>query len=132
MRALDEIATAIQVARRQRPVPIHSSVVIEEQFPTPIAPPLWHALQHWLRCPLPPLEFAGGHWFIPAGLTTIWDLVDVVLAAHPEWEPPRHGTVAEWRNAQIFAAVRESLARWANVRLRRVTRETTLWGLFRC
>jgi hypothetical protein len=76
------------------------------------------------------LEFAGGHWFLPQGFTTIWDVVDVALLAHRDWLPPYSGTVAEWRNAQIFAAVRQCLARAAGVKPQTVSRTTRLSDLF--
>ncbi|MDW8198745.1 MAG: hypothetical protein RMJ56_14200, partial [Gemmataceae bacterium] len=87
-RALDEVAAAIQWARRSRPVPIVSSVMIDEQFPVPIAPRLWQAVQQGLGLTLPALEFSGGHWFLPEGFTTIWDVVDAALRAGRDWLPP--------------------------------------------
>ncbi len=130
MRALDEVAAAIQFARPCRPVPILSSVQLDEQFLGPLALPQWQAVQQWLECPLPALEFAGGHWFLPEGFTTIWDVVDVALVAHRDWLPPDLGTVAEWRNAQIFAALRQCLARAAGVKPSTVNRTTRLSDLF--
>jgi hypothetical protein len=107
MRALDEVAEAIRRAhgRRRRPAVV-SGFGLEEHFDGAVAPEEWNAIREHLACPLPPLEFFQGYWFLPAGFKTIWDLVEHALDAHPELEPPTARTVAAWREAQIFAGVK--------------------------
>ena len=73
-----------------------------------------------------PLVFVLGHWFLPDGFDSIWDLVDAVTDAYPEWEPPEARTEAAWRNAQIFAGVKVTLVDALSVRPSAVTREARL------
>ncbi len=110
MRVLDEVADAIHSARGGGTRPVLSAVGLEEQFARPLTAREWDAIQRHLACALPPLEFAQGHWFLPDGFATVWDLVDHVAGHRPEWEPPRERTEAAWQNAQVFVGVRVSLA----------------------
>jgi hypothetical protein len=88
---------------------VRSTIGLEELFGRPLTPREWSAIQKRLACALPPLEFVQGHWFLPDGFTTIWDLVDHAARAHPEWEPPLARTETAWREAQIFVRVRTAL-----------------------
>jgi hypothetical protein len=72
------------------------------------------------------LEFVQGHWFLPDSFATIWDLVELAARAHPEWELPTARTVAAWRNAQIFAGVRITLAEAGSLDEKQVVREARL------
>src|SRR5215212_4625083 len=102
MRALDEVAAAINSARF---LPVVSAVGLEELFRGPLTPKQWAAIQYHLDCRLPPLVFVQGHWFLPDGFETIRDLADYVADARPDWDPPTEYSVAAWRNAQIFVRV---------------------------
>jgi hypothetical protein len=123
MRVLDEVADAIQIARNHLPQPVLLSVKLEDQFGgyDRIAP-RWRCLQRKLACPLPPLIFDQGHWWLPDEFATIWDLCKYVGLHHPEWELPVKETPAAWRNAQIFAVVRRELVDSCNLYLRDVVR----------
>ena len=110
MRALDEVAAAVQVTRRRGLPPVLSAVGLEEQFGGPLTPRQWAAIRDRLSCSLPPLVFVQGHWFLPDGFLTVWDLADRAAAVNAEWEPPQARTEAVWREAQIFVRVRRSLA----------------------
>jgi hypothetical protein len=126
MRVLDEVAAAINLARY---LPLVSEVGLEELFRGPLAPKQWATIQHHLDCGLPPLVFVHGHWFLPDGFETIWDLADYVADAHPDWDPPEEYSVAEWRNAQIFVRVRVTLVECYSVQPEDVTRDTRLIDL---
>lgn len=116
MRVLDEVADAIQKARNRRPHPVLLSVKLEDQFDgTAIIAVRWKSLQRRLDCRLPPMDFDQGHWFLPDGLVTIWDLCKCVALSHPDWELPPEETPAAWKNAQIFAVVRRELVDVCNL-----------------
>ena len=68
--------------------------------------------------------FVQGHWLLPEGYETIWDLVEVAADMHPDWEPPEERTVAAWRNAQVFAGVRDVMVDALAVEPQDVTRQT--------
>ena len=127
MRVLDEVAEAIRRARgwRQRG-PVLAPFGLEQQFAGPITAREWSVIQQHLACDLPPVEFTQGHWFLPDGFATIWDLVDVAARGNPDWEPPVVRTEAAWREAQIFAKVRVTLVEALSVRPEEVTREARL------
>jgi hypothetical protein len=124
MRVLDEVADAIRIARERTPQPVLSTFSLLEQFGGAITPRHWSVIQRHLGCDFPPLEFVQGHWFLPAGFATIWDLVEHATLAHPEWEPPQDCTVAAWRNAQVFAGVRCIAAGFLGVEAEEIIRET--------
>jgi hypothetical protein len=109
MRVLDEVAEAIRRARGPRQRPVLTPFGLEEQFDRPITPREWTAIQRHLACSLPPLEFVQGHWFLPDGFATIWDLVEHARRCHFDWEPPVVRTEEAWREAQIFAGVKIAL-----------------------
>ncbi len=67
MRVLDEVAEAIHRARGGYPRPVVSAFGLEQQFGSPLVPWRWIAIQRYLRCWLPPLEFVQGHYFLPSG-----------------------------------------------------------------
>jgi hypothetical protein len=108
MNVPDEVAGAIQFARTSTH-PVTTSIQIEEQFPGVLVKRHWDRLQRKLKCPLPGLEYDQGHWLLPEGLATIWDLCRLVGSHHPDWELPPDETSNKWRNAQIFAGVRDVL-----------------------
>jgi hypothetical protein len=126
MRVLDEVAAAINLARAVCPRPVVSTFGLDDQFTYTLDPQGWAAIQRHLGCKLPPLVFAQGHWLLPEGFVTIWDLVEVAADAHPDWDPPEARTVAAWRNAQVFAGVKESLVEALNVEPSAVKREARL------
>lgn len=126
MRALDEVADAIRIARGGRTAPVLSAVGIEEVFGGPVTPRQWSAMQKHLGCPLPPMEFDQGHWFRLDDFATIWDLVGYVARHHPDWELPAETTVAAWREAQVFAGVRVELVGAGNLDPKDVVREARL------
>lgn len=130
MRVLDEVAAAINLARAEPgPRPIVSAFGLEEQFTYTLHPSGWAAIERHLGCHLPPLVFAQGHWLLPDGFATIWDLVEVAADAHPNWDPPEERTVAAWRNAQVFACVRDVMVEALCVEPEDVTRETRIIDL---
>jgi hypothetical protein len=106
MRVLDEVAEAIQAARGRLPQPVVSHFGLCEQFGEPLTPREWNRIQRSLGCSLPALWFDQGHWFLPEGFATIWDLVEHAARRHPEWEPPTERSVTAWREAQVFVGVR--------------------------
>ena len=125
MRVLDEVAAAINLAREEPgPRPVISAFGLEEQFTYTLHPNGWAAIQRHLGCKLPPLVFVQGHWLLPDGFTTIWDLVEVAADAHPDWDPPETRTEAAWRNAQVFAGVRDVMVDALCVDPKDVTRKT--------
>ena len=126
MRVHDEVADAIRRAGGRAPRPVVSSFQLQELFEWPITPKQWALIQKHLGCPLPPLEFVQGHWFLPDGYETIWDLMEVAADAHPEWELPAERTEAAWRNAQVFAGVRICLADAGSLDPEDVVREARL------
>jgi hypothetical protein len=126
MRVLDEVAEAIRRARGSRQRSVLAPFGLEQQFGYPITAREWTAIERHLACPLPPVEFTQGHWFLPDGFETIWDLVDHAARWHPEWEPPADRTEAAWREAQIFAGVRVVVAEALAVEPKAVTRQARL------
>jgi hypothetical protein len=133
VRALDEVAAAIQEARRRAPWAAAPSVVsafgLFEQFGGPVTAEQWAAIAVVLGCPLPPLEFVQGHWLLPSGFETIWDLVDLTPDCHPDWEPPAARTVEAWREAQVFTRVRTALVDALAVDEYQVNRSTRIRDL---
>src|SRR5262245_52469580 len=125
MCALDEVAGAIQYARERGRRPV-LSFGLEEQFDGPLTPRQWARIQRSLGCTLPPLEFHQGHWFLPDGFATIWDLAIHAACCHLDWEQPRERTEAAWREAQIFAKVRTTLVNVGCLDPKDVVREARL------
>ena len=130
MRALDEVAEAINRARSKAPRPVISTFGLQEQFGRTLTPRDWAVIKKYLACELPPLQFSQGHWFLPDGLATIWDLTDRAADAHPDWDPPTERTEAAWREAQIFVGVRETVAEASGADPQDVTRESRFADLF--
>jgi hypothetical protein len=126
MRVLDEVAEAIRRARGWRQGPVFTPSELEQQFDHPITPREWTAIGKHLGCWLPPLEFVQGHWFLPDGFETIWDLVDSASRSHPEWERATERTEAAWREAQIFVVVRVCLVDAGSLDPRDVVRTARL------
>jgi hypothetical protein len=126
MRVLDEVAEAIRRARGSRQRPVLTPFGLEAQFDFPITAREWDAIRAHLACPIPALAFDQGHWFLPAGFETIWDLVDVAARFHPEWDRPVARTEDAWREAQIFAGVKIELVYALSVDPKQVTRKARL------
>jgi hypothetical protein len=127
MRVLDEVAEAIHVARGRRlPRPVLSSDQLGDSLGTAVTGERWAAAAKQLGCPLPPVTFDQGHWLLPDGLETVWDLVEHVARCRPDWEPPAARTPAAWREAQVFAGVREVVADAGNLDPAEVTRGARL------
>src|SRR5262245_7921214 len=123
MRVLDELADAFHAGRGSAvPRPIVASDRLEEQFGYPLTAARWGAVDCRLGCPLPALAFDQGHWWLPAGLATVWDLAGHVARCRPDWEPPSSATSDAWREAQVFAGVRAVLVEAGNLDLEGVTR----------
>jgi hypothetical protein len=127
MRVLDELADAFHAVRGgRRPRAVVSSARLEDQFGSLISPTQWTALQRQLGCTLPSLEFNQGHWWLPAGLATVWDLAASVGRSWPDSVPPPAASPAAWREAQIFAGVRDVLVNASNCDPTEVTRPARL------
>lgn len=130
MNALGEIAHALwELHGRPTPVPIVSSVALEDQFPEGLDGEMWNRLERRLEVILPPLEFVeDGICRLPEGMQTIWDFANHVAWYRPDWEPPRETTFIAWREAQVFAVVRHILADALNVGREEVVRSARLMG----
>lgn len=127
MRVLDELADAFHAGRGERvPRPVVTSVGLEEQFGYPVTAARWAAVERRLGCPLPQLAFDQGHWWLPQGFDTVWDLAAHVARSRPDWEAPREQTPAAWREAQVFAGVRAVLVDAGNVEPVEVVRPARL------
>ncbi|HEX4608969.1 MAG TPA: hypothetical protein VH092_12250 [Urbifossiella sp.] len=127
MRVLDELADALQTARGWRlPRPVRASVRLEEVLGTLVTGDRWAAAAKRLGCPFPPVTFDQGHWLLPDGLETVWDLADHVARHHPDWAPPAARSPEEWREAQILAGVREVLVDAGNLDPDEITRPSRL------
>lgn len=126
MRVLDEVAVAIRLARGSGRLPILTPFALERQAEQPLTPREWSVIQKHLACDLPPLQFVQGHWFLPDGFDTIWDLVDRAARAHPSWELPTERTEAAWREAQLFAGLRITLVDALDVRPEAVVRSARI------
>jgi acyl carrier protein len=129
MRVLDEMADAFHrirvrggCGRRE----VISSDRLEDQFGSPVAPEHWASLERRLDCLLPPLEFDQGPGWLPRGLITVWDLAAYISAHGPFWAAPRELTTSAWREAQIFAGVREVLVEAGNLDPEQITRPARL------
>ena len=123
MRVLDEVAEAVQLARGgRRPRPVRAGERLDELIGAAATADRWAAAARHLGCPLPPVAFVQGHWFLPDDFETVWDVADHVARHRPDWEPPAERTAAAWREAQVFAGVREVLADAGNLEPTEVTR----------
>lgn len=104
--ALDEVAAALHAVRGQpKPRRIVNSIKLLQQFPGDFAARDWRRLQEELDCLLPPLE--NGQ--LPCGWETVFDLAAYVATKRVEFDPPAEFTLAAWRNAQVFAGVRDCM-----------------------
>jgi hypothetical protein len=126
MRALDEVAEAVRRARGSRQRPVLTPFGLEAQFDYPLTAREWNVIRDHLACPLPALEFVQGHWFLPDGFETIWDLVDHVIHFRPGLERPTERTETTWREAQIFAGVKIELIGALSIDPQLVTRDARL------
>ena len=116
MRVLDEVAEAVHLARGERcPRPVRAGERFEDLIGAAVTDRRWEAAARHLGCPLPPVTFDQGHWFLPAEFETVWDVVDHVVRHRLDWEPPAERTAAGWREAQVFAGVRAALVAGANL-----------------
>jgi hypothetical protein len=127
MRVLDELADAFQAARgRWRRRNVISSDRLQDQLDGPINADEWAAMERHLSLSLPPLQFDQGHWWLPNGLTTVWDVAASIAARRPDWEPPGECSASVWREAQVFAGVRSVLVEAGNLDHEQVTRQARL------
>jgi hypothetical protein len=127
MRVLDELADAFQAARgRGQRRDVISSDRLEDQLGGPINAAEWVAMEHHLRVHLPPLDFDQGHWWLPSGLATVWDLASYIATQRPDWESPSEHSGGVWREAQVFAGVRSVLTEAGNLDREQVTRRARL------
>jgi len=116
MRILDEVAEAIHLARGERlPRPVRAGERLEDLIGGALTDRRWAAAARHLGCPLPPVTFDQGHWFLPAGFETVWDVVDHVARHRPDWVAPSERMETAWREAQVFAGVRAALVAGANL-----------------
>ncbi|QJW94546.1 hypothetical protein [Frigoriglobus tundricola] len=88
MRVLDEVAAAIRRACGRTPQRVVSAFGLDAQFDRPVTAREWAVMERRLECVLPGLTVTQGHWFLPDGLETVWDLVDHVARCHSGWERP--------------------------------------------
>jgi hypothetical protein len=128
MRLLDELADAIHAARGGRhPRRVTTSLALRDQFDMPITPSQWAAVARHLCCFLPTLRPAPrGLLSFPRGLTTVPVLAANIAVWRPDLEPAVCCTETAWRDAQVFAGVRECLVDAANVAKRDVVRTARL------
>lgn len=123
MRVLDEV----HIARGQHyPRPVRDGERLEVLIGPMLTGARWAAAARHLGCPLPPATFDQGHWFLPDGFVTVWDLAAHVARERSEWEPPAERTPAAWQEAQVFAGVREVLVDAVNLYPEEVTRGARL------
>jgi hypothetical protein len=127
MRVLDEVADAVHLARGERcPRPVRAGERLDDLIGGAATDRRWAAAARHLGCPLPPVRFDQGHWFLPTGFETVWDVVDHVARHRRDWEPPAERTAAAWREAQVFAGVRSVLVDAGNLEPAEVTRGARL------
>ena len=129
MNVLDELAQALHVVRGEKhPWQIVNSIFLADQFGGRVTIAKWVVLERELQTPLPPLGFERGRYCLPAELQSkpIWSLIPYVLEYHPDWKWPEERTLAAWRDAQIFAGVREAVVEAAGVDADEVVRSATL------
>jgi hypothetical protein len=127
MRVLDEVAEAVQLARGGRlPRLVRAGERLDDLIGAAFTADRWAAAERHLGCPLPPVEFVQGHWFLPDGFETVWDVADHVARHRPDWEPPAERSAAAWREAQVFTGVREVLVDAGNLDPAEVTRPARL------
>lgn len=120
--ALDTLAAALhQVRGRPRPRRIVNSIKLRVQFPGDFTHRDWQRLQDELDVLLPPLE---GMMF-PHCWETVFDLADFVASKRPELSPPQERTLTAWRNAQVFAGVRDCIVEQLNFKPEEVWREAS-------
>jgi hypothetical protein len=100
------LAAALHRLRgKPRPRRIVNSLKLLSQFPGDFSPRDWNRLAQELGIPLPPLERGQ----FPHAWQTVWDLALYVAERRPDWEFTSELSVRDWREAQIFAGVRDCL-----------------------
>lgn len=121
-RALDTLAAALhQVRGRPRPRRIVNSIKLRVQFPGDFTDRDWQRLQSELDVLLPPLEAMA----FPHSWATVFDLAEFVATKRPELLPPQEYTLTAWRNAQVFAGVRDCIVEQLNFKPEEVWREAS-------
>ncbi|MBN9523175.1 hypothetical protein J0H58_32445, partial [bacterium] len=108
------------------PRPVGAGDRLDDLIGAAVTGARWAAAERRLGCPLPPVRFEQGHWFLPDEFQTVWDVADHVARHRPDWEPPAARTAAAWREAQVFAGVREVLVEAGNLDAGEVTRPARL------
>lgn len=120
--SLDTLAAALhQVRGRPRPRRIVNSIKLCVQFPGDFTERDWQRLQDELDVLLPPLEAMT----FPHRWETVFDLADFVASKRPELSPPTERTLTAWRNAQVFAGVRDCIVEQLNFKPEEVWREAS-------
>ncbi len=121
-RALDTLAAALhQVRGRPRPRRIVNSIKLRVQFPGDFTNHDWLRLQEELDVLLPPLEAMT----FPHAWETVFDLADFVASKRTELSSPMERTLTAWRNAQVFAGVRDCIVEQLNFKPEEVWREAS-------
>jgi hypothetical protein len=124
--ALDEVAAALHVVRgRPSSRRIVNSVKLALQFASDFGAKDWRRLERELDVVLPPLEARKAVLDFPSKWETVFDVADYLAAKRLEFEPPPERTLAAWRNAQIFAGVRDALEDATGLRPQMIHREAS-------
>jgi hypothetical protein len=91
VRVLDEVAEAVQLARGGRlPRPVRAGERLDDLIGAVVTGERWAAAERHLGCPLPPVAFVQGHWFLPDEFETVWDVADHVARHRPDWNRRPH------------------------------------------
>jgi hypothetical protein len=115
---LDNLAAAFQRLRGGT-CTIINSLDLSRQLFTPITPRRWQKLSHFLACPLPPLDTTPAHWLwssekwqFPNHWRSVADLAQHLAHQYAGRTAVSNSiqiNLETWRDAQIFAGVREVL-----------------------
>jgi hypothetical protein len=92
-----------------------NSIKLAQQLPGDFTLQDWQRLECELNCLLP----------AQSDFETVFDLADYVATQREDLEPPLDRSLAAWRNAQIFAGVRDCLAYAAGVEAHLIYREAS-------
>ncbi len=124
MRVLDELAAAFHaLGGKWGQRHVQSSLDLSAQFS--LSPDAWRRLGKAVGCVLPPLVRHDEQWVFPDGWSSVHQLA-LYVAQRRDWLPPADYSVAEWREAQVFAGVRDVLMEALNVDREQVVRKARL------
>jgi hypothetical protein len=129
LRLLDELAAAFHIVRgRPKPRRVVNSLDLRAQFPGDFSPRDWQRLESELGCSLPPLvPCEDGHALeFPNNWQTLHDLVMHVAWHRTDWDLPGELTLPTWRDAQIFAGVRDCFVTTTGVAKHAIVREALI------